>query len=94
MALDAALTEAHDAGISVVAASGNKKVDSCSVSPSRVSTVVSVAATNRTDAFWFPPSGDSGSNYGKCIDILAPVSKAVNCIHTWLLSHDCHVYVT
>ena len=66
-------------------ASGNQKTDSCTVSPGRASTAISVAATDKADALWFPSSG-RGSNYGKCVDILAPV-----CITTTIKCHMLHV---
>ena len=62
------------AGITTVVASGNKRRKACEVTPGGSHYVISVAATDRMDRFWYPSAGD-GSNYGKCVDILAPVSR-------------------
>ena len=59
------------AGYTVVAAAGNGNyagtpIDACTESPAGAPTVITVGATTSTDAEW------SSSNYGSCVDILAP----------------------
>ncbi len=69
--LDAAVNSLINRGITVVAAAGNSKVDSCTSSPARVSGAITVAATTNTDTF------ASYSNFGSCVDLAAPGS-AIN----------------
>ncbi|XP_038072595.1 aqualysin-1-like [Patiria miniata] len=64
------------AGISVVVAAGNDNVDACNVSPSRISEVVTVGATDSTDSRAYY------SNWGKCIDIFAPGSNIPSTYYT------------
>jgi subtilisin family serine protease len=61
------------AGFTVVAAAGNGDfagvpIDACTESPAGAPTVITVGATTSTDA------ESSFSNYGSCVDILAPGS--------------------
>jgi subtilisin family serine protease len=65
-----ALTDAVDravaAGVMVVAAAGNNAADACGYSPANAASAITVGATN---------SGDQQaeySNFGSCIDIMAP----------------------
>lgn len=53
-------------GIVVAVSAGNSAVDACGASPAAEPTLLTVAATNRTDAI------TSWSNYGSCIDVAAP----------------------
>ena len=64
--LDAGLMKAIESGITVVVAAGNESMDACQTSPARLPEAVTVGATNRSDkqAFF--------SNFGPCVDILAP----------------------
>lgn len=66
--LDAAVQTLVDRGITVVAAAGNAAADACTYSPARVAGAITVAASTSTDAF------ASYSNYGSCVDIIAPGS--------------------
>jgi subtilisin family serine protease len=64
--LDAAMVKLVKAGIATAVAAGNESDDACDVSPARVPSVITVGATTKRDTL------ASFSNYGKCIDILAP----------------------
>ncbi|RKP06585.1 peptidase S8/S53 domain-containing protein [Thamnocephalis sphaerospora] len=65
-AVDSAVAAAANAGIAVIVAAGNEKKDACNGSPSGSDKVLTVAASDRTDA------QASFSNYGKCVDLYAP----------------------
>ena len=65
-ALDSAINNSINAGVTYVVAAGNSNRDACSFSPSRIQAAITVGATN---------SGDmrlSDSNFGACVDIFAP----------------------
>jgi len=73
-ALDRAVENAINRGITFVVAAGNSTADACSGSPNRVGPAITVGATTRTDA-------RSGfSNFGQCVDIFAPGSQITS---TW-----------
>lgn len=74
-ALDTAVTKLTSSGITVVVAAGNSKRDACNFSPSRVPSAITVAASDRNDQF------ASFSNFGKCVDIIAP---GVNITSAWI----------
>ena len=61
-----AITRCVDAGIVVVAASGNEQVDACTVSPASAEKAVTVGAMDVTllRPIW--------SNYGSCVNLFAP----------------------
>lgn len=66
-ALDNAVNNAINAGVTVVVAAGNENQNACNVSPARVTNAITVGATS--------PSTDaraSFSNFGSCLDIFAP----------------------
>ena len=67
-ALDTAVNSVIGKGVVVVVAAGNSKRDACNFSPARVPNAITVAASDSTDTF------ASYSNYGKCVDIIAPGS--------------------
>ncbi|KAJ3111361.1 Secreted subtilisin-like serine protease sub4 [Phlyctochytrium bullatum] len=56
----------------VVAAAGNSKDNACSYSPGSAPSAITVGATTNTDAL------ASYSNFGSCVDILAPGSAIVS----------------
>ncbi|KAJ3094543.1 serine protease [Phlyctochytrium planicorne] len=65
-ALDQIVNVLIDQNAIIVAAAGNQGQDACAFSPARVPRVVTVAAS-RADDSWAP-----FSNYGPCVDIVAP----------------------
>jgi len=76
--LDSAVTAAINAGLPVIAASGNSNADACTFSPARVATL-SVNAADNTD------TRASFSNYGTCTDIFAP---GVSITSAWIGSNS------
>lgn len=80
--IDDVVMNAVKAGITVVASAGNNFADACGVSPARLgnpnsyptpamSSVITVGMTSQSDSFVYE-SQTLGSNYGRCVDILAP----------------------
>eukprot|EP00128_Syssomonas_multiformis_P016025 Colp12_sorted_trinity150504_noHs@15098 len=72
--LNEALNRLLEYGIVVVAAAGNDSKDACEGSPSSARDVLTVGGTSRSDSFLFY------SNYGSCVDLLAPAESIVT---TW-----------
>lgn len=64
--INSAVKQLITAGIHVVVAAGNENSDACNTSPASESSVVTVGATNSRNYM------ASFSNWGKCVDILAP----------------------
>lgn len=64
--LEAVIQAAVDAGIAFVVAAGNNQGDACEFSPARISSVFTVGATTTDDKL------ASFSNYGPCVNLLAP----------------------
>ena len=75
--LDLAVEVAISEGLVVVVAAGNDGQDACSFSPSRVQSAITVAASNIQDQLAHFDKGGS-SNYGKCVDIVAPGNDIVS----------------
>jgi subtilisin family serine protease len=67
-ALDNAVANSINSGITYALAAGNSTANACNSSPSRVAAGITVGATTSTDA------RASYSNYGTCLDIFAPGS--------------------
>ena len=65
-ALDTAVTNSINDGVTYVVAAGNETQDACNVSPARVASAITVGATTMSDA------RASFSNFGTCLDIFAP----------------------
>ncbi|HZH18497.1 MAG TPA: Ig-like domain-containing protein [Archangium sp.] len=65
-AVDDALAASLDAGVFYAVAAGNGAQDACTASPARLPAAMTVAASNRTDAW------ASSSNHGPCVDLVAP----------------------
>ncbi len=77
--LEDAIEELLGLGLPVVVAAGNAAVDACRVSPARVPRVLTVGATTQDDEL------TGFSNYGTCIDILAPGQTILG---AWIGSRD------
>lgn len=74
-ALNRAVLTAVSMGIHVVTAAGNEDSDACAVSPASASPgtpVITVGSTNKNDVL------SSYSNWGTCVDILAPGEDVVS----------------
>ena len=71
-ALDRAVTALSNDGVAVATAAGNEGGDACAGSPGRVPQVVTVAATDVSDAM------ARFSNGGPCVDLLAPGVRIVS----------------
>ena len=65
-ALDTAVTNSINDGVTYAIAAGNSNVDACTTSPARVASAITVGATTINDA------RASFSNFGTCLDIFAP----------------------
>jgi subtilisin family serine protease len=65
-ALNEAIAAAVDSGVTFAIAAGNDGKDACGVSPGSEPSAITVGATNESDA------QTSWSNYGECVDLLAP----------------------
>jgi subtilisin family serine protease len=63
-------------GITVVAAAGNERSSACGLSPARVPAAITVAASTSSDSF------ASFSNFGSCVDLIAPGSGIRSAYHT------------
>ncbi|KIQ54833.1 S8 family peptidase [Meiothermus taiwanensis] len=77
-ALDTAVNNAINAGITFVLAAGNSNRDACQFSPARVAAGITVGATTSSD------TRASYSNYGSCLDLFAPGSSITS---AWISSN-------
>lgn len=75
-ALDTAVNNSIDAGVTYVVASGNGNADACHTSPARVPNALTAASSTSTGA------RSSFSNWGSCIDLFAPGSSIKSAWHT------------
>ncbi len=75
-ALDTAVNNSINAGVTYVVAAGNDNANACNYSPARVSAAITVGSTTSTDA------RSSFSNYGSCLDIFAPGSSITSAWYT------------
>ena len=67
-ALDTAVANAVNDGVTFVVAAGNESQNACNVSPARAPSAITVGSTTTSDA------RSSFSNFGTCVDIFAPGS--------------------
>ncbi|MDD5410211.1 MAG: S8 family serine peptidase [Methylobacter sp.] len=65
-ALDTAVVNSINSGITYAIAAGNSNVSACTTSPARVASALTVGATSTNDA------RASFSNFGTCLDLFAP----------------------
>ncbi|MDT5027600.1 MAG: hypothetical protein QOE61_4026, partial [Micromonosporaceae bacterium] len=72
--LDTAVTNSIASGVTYGIAAGNDNADACNYSPARVSTAITVGATDIND------NRASFSNVGNCVDVFAP---GVNITSAW-----------
>ena len=75
-ALDDAVTNSINDGVTYAIAAGNSNRDACKFSPARTPAAITVGATTTTDA------RASYSNFGKCLDIFAPGSSITSSWYT------------
>ncbi|HWH05128.1 MAG TPA: S8 family serine peptidase, partial [Gaiellaceae bacterium] len=75
-ALDTAVTNSINAGVSYAVAAGNSNANACNYSPARVGPALTVGATTSSDA------RASYSNFGSCLDLFAPGSSITSAWHT------------
>ena len=75
-ALDTAVNNSINDGVTYVVASGNENQDACNSSPARVANAITVNASTSSDA------RASFSNWGTCTDIFAPGNSITSAWHT------------
>ena len=68
-ALDTAVNNSINDGVTYAVAAGNESQNACNVSPARVANAITVGSTTTSDA------RSSFSNFGTCVDIFAPGSS-------------------
>ncbi|MBA2525230.1 MAG: S8 family peptidase [Pyrinomonadaceae bacterium] len=76
-ALDTAVNNSINDGVTYAIAAGNSNANACNTSPARVANAITVGSTTNTDA------RSSFSNFGTCLDIFAPGSSITS---TWSTS--------
>lgn len=69
-AIDQAVNNLVNLGVTVIVAAGNTNQDACNFSPARVPAAITVASTDVTDS-----RSVAFSNFGACIDVFAPGSS-------------------
>jgi subtilisin family serine protease len=87
--LDTAVTNAINDGVTFAVAAGNGNAsgvrqNACNYSPARVAAAITTGATSNTDA------AASFSNYGTCVDLLAP---GVQILSSWYTSDTAGAYL-
>lgn len=75
-ALDEAVDNAIQQGVTFVVAAGNEDADACGSSPARAKDAITVGSTTKTD------ERSSFSNKGKCVDLFAPGSDILSAWYT------------
>jgi Subtilase family/Bacterial Ig-like domain (group 3)/Peptidase inhibitor I9 len=74
-ALDTAVTNSINSGVTYVVSSANANLDACTISPARVPAAITVGSVDPTTDTRAPTSG-----FGTCIDLFAP---GVGILSTW-----------
>ena len=79
--IDTAVQNTINDGVTVVVAAGNgdfwgNRINACNVSPARVAAAITIGATDSSDR------AASFSNYGSCVDWLAPGVSILSAWHT------------
>jgi subtilisin family serine protease len=75
-ALDTAVNNLHNAGVTIAVAAGNNNTNACNSSPARAANAITVGSTTTTDA------RSSFSNFGTCLDLFAPGSGILSAWYT------------
>ncbi|MCI0580727.1 MAG: S8 family peptidase [Chloroflexi bacterium] len=75
-ALDTAVNNSINDGVTYAIAAGNSNANACNYSPARVAAAITVGSTTSSDA------RSSFSNYGTCLDIFAPGSSITSAWYT------------
>jgi len=75
-ALDTAVNNSINSGVTYAIAAGNSNANACNFSPARVANALTVGSTTNTDA------RSSFSNFGTCVDIFAPGSSITSSWNT------------
>lgn len=75
-ALDTAVNNLSNAGVTIAVAAGNSNADACTSSPARAVNAITTGATTTSDA------RASFSNFGTCVDIFAPGSGILSAWYT------------
>jgi hypothetical protein len=75
-ALDTAVNNSINDGVTYAIAAGNSNTDACTTSPARVANAITVGSTTSSDA------RSSFSNFGTCLDIFAPGSSITSSWNT------------
>jgi subtilisin family serine protease len=75
-ALDTAVNNSINDGVTYAIAAGNSNIDACTQSPARVANAITVGSTTSTDA------RSSFSNFGTCLDVFAPGSSITSSWNT------------
>jgi subtilisin family serine protease len=75
-ALDTAVTNSINDGVTYAVAAGNETQNACNVSPARTASAITVGSTTTSDA------RSSFSNFGTCVDIFAPGSSITSAWRT------------
>jgi subtilisin family serine protease len=77
-----AIERMSDANITVVVAAGNEQSDACQTSPGGAPSAVTVGATEDDDSF------ATYSNYGGCIDVLAPGTDVISACAAYICGSE------
>jgi subtilisin family serine protease len=75
-AVDTAVNNSINAGVTFAVAAGNSNANACNYSPARAAAAITVGATTSSDA------RASYSNYGTCLDLFAPGSSITSAWYT------------